>query len=267
MKKFIIQGIWILLLLLPLSAFSQIEIVLRKSFIDSFKHKVSIDSRFKVVHAHVKANPGSKDGDMHIAGTDLKIGLPVVAEIMNAKDQDDAVDLIHANELEETARIRINGVWRIWCEHAGDQIVQEQGATFPPINGTNPDHVFEIHPVLKVKNKSCINSLKTVKGYTYKEAARAFDKYSNVRCKIRAVDDMVSISTAGVGYNYVDFWIQIMDDEQFEVEDGRFVMCRILDEEGEVIYSKMRMVFPKNSEYACSWRTTHQPSSGRLSIE
>src|SRR5215216_3861483 len=112
MKKLTILCIWILLLVFPLSAFSQIEIVLRKSFIDSFKHKVSIDSRFKVVHAHVKANPGSKDGDMHVAGTDLKIGLPVVAEVMNAKNEDDAVALIHENEQEETARIKINGVWR-----------------------------------------------------------------------------------------------------------------------------------------------------------
>lgn len=248
MKQLFRFPLWVLLLVLPFSASSQIDIILRKSFIDSFKHKVSIDSRFKVVHAHAKPNPGSKDGDMHIAGTDTKIGLPVVAEIMNAKDEKEAVNLIHENEQEETKRIKVNGVWRIWCEHAGDEQTQEQGAGFPPIVNTNPDHVFEIHPVLKVKNVDCINSLKTIRGYTYKEATRAFDKYSNVRCKIREVgNDMVSISTAGVGYNYADFWIEIIDDSQFEVEDGRFVICKVVDEEGETIYSKMRMVFPKNS--------------------
>jgi hypothetical protein len=43
-------------------------------------------SNYEVYFAHKSPNPGSKDGDLHFAGFDKKIGLPIVAEIMNAKN-------------------------------------------------------------------------------------------------------------------------------------------------------------------------------------
>jgi hypothetical protein len=45
--------------------------------------------------AHKQLNPASKDGDLHVAGRAPETGLPAVAELMNAKTDPGAVDLIH----------------------------------------------------------------------------------------------------------------------------------------------------------------------------
>src|SRR4026207_2547533 len=78
---------------------SQITITLRKSFIDSFKNKVTITiPNFGIYEAHEHPNSASKDADLHFAGTGKPIGMPMVAEIMNAKGQQSAVDEVHAFE-------------------------------------------------------------------------------------------------------------------------------------------------------------------------
>jgi hypothetical protein len=231
----------------PQNSFSQIEIILRKSFIDSLKNKVTINSNYLVIHSHERPNSPSKDGDLHIAGIASKVGLPVVAEIMNAKYEDNAVNLVHANEGISNP-IVLNGVWRIWCEHAGTEDSQDQGEGFPPIINSNPDHVFEIHPVTQIENYNLIKSLKPISGYKYKDANTAFFRYSGTRCKLTDLGNKVKIETNGVGYNYVEFWIEIIDDQPKVVDDGRFVFCKVLDKEGEIIAQKLRMVFPKDSE-------------------
>ncbi len=245
--KSIPKIIFILLLLsLTGNSFSQINIILRKSFIDSIKNRVTIDADYFVVKMHEHPNPPSKDGDIHIAGYCSRIGLPVVSEIMNARDEDEAVDTLHAYEGKDLS-VQIEGAWRIWCEHSGSD-TQDQGAPIPQIVNTNPDHVFEIHPVTMVKEQNIINSLRAIDGYTYKKADDAFDRYSKAVCKLEDKGDEVVIRTKGVGYNYVGFYIELLDTSQFVTEDGRFLMCSVKDKEGNVIYSKMRMAFPKGSE-------------------
>jgi hypothetical protein len=71
--------------LLPVAAQAQIEITLKKSFIEKYKDRATIEADFFVDKAHKKPDPPSKDGDMRIAGrSPEEIGLPIVAEIMNA---------------------------------------------------------------------------------------------------------------------------------------------------------------------------------------
>ncbi len=243
---FKILGFIALDLFLSRSLSAQIEIQLRKTFIDSLKNKVFIQTEYNVVHTHPKPNPPAKDGDIHIAGLTSNVGLATVAEIMNAASEPTAVKKIH--DVEGTdQKVSITGVWRLWCEHTGES-KQIQGKKIPEIENTNPAHVFEIHPITKLENLDLTRSLKPITGYQYKEASDAFTRYANVRCKIKDKGDMVSIQTVGVGYNYVDFWIEITDSEQKEVDDGRFVFCSVLDKEKEVVCTKMRMVFPKDSQ-------------------
>ncbi|MBI1746789.1 MAG: hypothetical protein HYR55_09400 [Acidobacteria bacterium] len=126
-------GILSLLLLLVFSfpAHAEIQIILKNSFIEQFKNRATIEASYTVVKAHAHPNPPSKDGDMHIAGTAPEVGLPMVAEIMNAAKQSAAVERIH--QVEGTGQaIRLSGVWRLWCEHGGDSR-QEQGGKFPAI--------------------------------------------------------------------------------------------------------------------------------------
>jgi hypothetical protein len=101
---------------------AEIVIHLKKSFVEAYKLKATIEvDAFYIDKAHPKPNPPSKDRDLHIAGRSDTIGIPGVAEIMNAKYEKDAVELVHKLE-NSSALVHLKGIWRIWCEHAGDDI-------------------------------------------------------------------------------------------------------------------------------------------------
>jgi hypothetical protein len=239
------------------SVCGQITITLRKSFIDSFKQKVTIDANYEVYFAHKHANTAANDADLHFAGYDKKIGLPMVAEIMNAKDQDGAVDLIHEKEGkgQPQEKLKIKGVWRLWCEHPGDIEEFKQGKKFE-IEGTNPPHVFEIHPVIMVGSIDVLNSMHRIDGFEYKDAEDAFSRYSNLRSKITRKGKWVSIETNGIGYNYVDFWIKLAQTQKQIVDDGLFVFCTVYksnfnpneEDQDDLISHKIRIVFVKDSD-------------------
>jgi len=228
-------------------SYGQIEITLRKSFIDSLKNRVTISVNYQIVKAHPRPNPASKDGDLHIAGIGKHIGLPMVAEIMNARDYPAALKIVHGYEGAGNT-ITIIGAWRIWCEHAAKGEHQYQGGEFPEIINSNPSHVFEIHPVTKIGVIDLIKSIRPIIGFMYKDADAAFAKYTNTRCKIEPDNKMVKITTYGVGYNYAEFWIGILDTKQKVVEDGRFIYCNVLDNDRKIICERMKMAFPKNTD-------------------
>src|SRR5437660_3106497 len=133
----------VLLLLSASVARADISIVLQNGFIEQYKLRVMIDTAYTVDKAHPRPNPPSKDGDLHVAGRAEEVKLPIVAEIMNAKDDKAAVKIIHDAE-GSGQPVALSGAWRLWCEHGGNS-EQIQGAPLEPFATTNPDHVFEIH--------------------------------------------------------------------------------------------------------------------------
>jgi hypothetical protein len=246
MKKYLV--FLCALVLLCLSALAEIEIKLKRAFIDSYKNKVTIEATdFIVVKAHKKPNSPSKDGDLHVAGMASGVGLPIVAEIMNAASFQSAVDLIHSVEGTNNS-ISLGGIWRIWCEHAGDDS-QIQGDPFT-ITNTNPPHVFQIHPVIRLNSIDVLDSFRPVYGYEYKNAEDAFYRFENTECEIIPDNGFITLITKGVGYNYVDFKIELLEEpyKYRGTEDGRFLFCRVLDLEDEVISQKERMVFVRDSK-------------------
>src|SRR5215470_10531944 len=112
-----LKSIFLYLLLFSATIANCGTLILKKAFVAKFKDRATIDATFFVDHAHKKPNPGAKDGDMHVAGrAPNEIGLPMVAEVMNAKDEKKAVDSIHA--VEGTGKsVEISGAWRLWFEH------------------------------------------------------------------------------------------------------------------------------------------------------
>lgn len=226
---------------------AQIQITLRQSFIDSFKNKVTISADYVIDKAHAHPNPASKDGDMHVAGRAEMVGLPIVAEIMNAKNETTAVNKVHAVEGSDQL-VHITGAWRLWCEHAGED-QQVQGEPLSQFNTTNPPHVFEIHPITRLDNINLLPSLKPIVGFTYKKAEDAMMRYSGTRCQIISnSDNTITIQTSGVGYNYVECKIEILAGDPLITDDGRFVFCKILSIDGEVIAQKIRVAFVKDSD-------------------
>ena len=140
---------------------AEISITLNNSFIEKYKNRATIDSKFVVDQSKGAPNPVSKDGDMHIAARDRQnIGMAAVAELINAKDHLDAVQA--ANEAVGTGQpVPISGAWRICNEHGGDnQFVQ--GKPVAAASTSNPDHVFEIHPVSSIGGLDLRESFKPI---------------------------------------------------------------------------------------------------------
>jgi len=219
---------------------------MKNSFIEKYKNRATIDTSFTIDKAHKKPNSPSKDGDLHIAGRAPEIGLPAVAEIMNAAEKSEAVHVVH--EMEGTGKpIAISGAWRMWCEHGGGS-KQVQGAKLEPFDTSNPDHVFEIHPVTKIGDKSVLDSLHPIEGFRTKEAHDAFSRYENLKARIipEAKKKATTIVTSMAGYNYVEFVLEL-SEEPHEVEDGRMVFASVHDLEGELLVRKRRMVFVKDT--------------------
>jgi hypothetical protein len=221
-----------------------IEITLKREFITMFKNRATIEANFTVDKAHLHPNPPAKDGDMHIAGRAPEIGLATVAEIMNAADQTPSVDRIHAVEGSGNP-IMISGAWRMWCEHGGTS-PQVQGADLQPFTTTNPDHVFEIHPITKIEQTSLSNSFKPIEGYKTKDAHDAFVNYENLPCEITLDGEKVKLLTQMGGYNYVEFILELNDAPQ-PLDDGTSVFAKVRDLEGELLVRNRRMIFVKDT--------------------
>lgn len=221
---------------------AQTQITLRRTFIEKYKNRVTIDATFTVDKAHAHPNPPAKDGDLHVAGRAPEISLPTVAEIINAAADDSAVSLVHAAEGTGTP-IRIAGAWRIWCEHGGGSD-QRQGAPLKSFTTTNPDHVFEIHPITQIGDYPTVTGWTPIEGYDPKAAEDAFERYESKGSKIRINPGgaTVTINTGGLGYNYVRFKI-VLNESPFRVQDGYLVMAQVLDRADELLVRNRRMVF------------------------
>ncbi len=230
----------------PIALHAQIQITVNNSFIEKYKDRVTLEATYTVDKAHPHPNPPKKDGDLHIAGRAPEIGLPTVAEIMNAGSEDSAVALVHAVEGTGTP-IDILGAWRIWCEHGG-QSTQLQGAMLTAFTTTNPEHVFEIHPILRVGGDSIPQSWVPISGYAPKDAEQAFTNYENrpSRISVNAQKSTTTLTTTMAGYNYVEFKM-VVNSPQKEVQDGRFVMAEVLTLDGDLLARNRRMVFAKGT--------------------
>ena len=248
-----------LLLLLPVLAVAEVEIVLKNSFIEAFKNRATINVNYIIDKAHAHPNPPKKDGDMHVAGRADEVGLPIVAEIMNARFHSDAVDLVH--QLEGTGQtVQLSGAWRLWTEHAGIA-KQVQGAPLQPFDTTNPDHVFEIHPVDRLGDINLFASFIPIEGYKPKDAHDAFQAYETLPSQIKANNQnkTTTIVTGMGGYNYVEFILELNEEGTgFEVPGGRFVMAGVRDLDDELLVRNRRMVFVKGTPPELKVRTLNK---------
>ena len=166
---------------------------------------------------------------------------------MNAKEQTSALDAILAVEGSPTKTVKITGAWRLWPEHAGGKD-QVQGATIPAFNTTNPDHVFQVHPIVRVDAIDVRKSLHPIAGFTAKDAERAFLQYENMRCKIIPGDPQTTIMTNMAGFNYVKFLLTLNEDPApLSGGDGTRVMAEVSTLNDELLVRNRRMIFLKDT--------------------
>jgi hypothetical protein len=191
-------------------------VTLQNSFIERYKDRVTAKSDFlvdKLSYIH----PARSDGDIHIAGRSDDLGFVLVAEIMNAKDERPAIDVFR--KAEGTSKpVALTGVWRVWFERGGIE-PQVQGGPMTPAGSSNPDHVFEIHPVTQIDTIPVGQSLRPIEGYEPHDAHRAFLQYERLKCEIIPNPTTTTIKSITAGYNYVEFILEASAAPQ-EVEGG-----------------------------------------------
>jgi hypothetical protein len=221
---------WIFVFLfLPIPfSFADSILELNQSFIDKNKNKLTISVHYTVDAAHKNPNPGAKDGDMHVAGRAPEIGLATVAEIQNAKDVPKAVRAVHDAEGSGQA-ISLSGVWRIWPEHGGDNTHIQQSDAGAPFEGspqTNPPHVFEVHPILKIGDQDLTDTLRPIEDFDAKKATDAFPRYEAASFEITPSEGRVRMRMRMIGFNYIKFLMKVRKRFQRE-EDGEFLSAAI----------------------------------------
>lgn len=255
LRRFQIFLLGALLVANPLTAYADITISLTRGFVKKNKDRATISTTFEVNKFHKRPNrigTGSQDGDVHIAGRDTVVLLPMVAEILNGKRESDTFNFLLG--MSEGQSVPLVGVWRLWFEHPGSED-QIQGAAVPEPDDTNPDHVFEFHPVTKFGNFDCRDSLLPIvdgaKEFRGHPADRAFASYEQRPGTISKTNNGIMITSNQAGFNYVEFKMKLTGNPK-EVSDGFIVLANVFkagasDEEAPLTEQPRRMVFVKGS--------------------
>jgi hypothetical protein len=221
---------------------------LKRDFIKKYKDKVTIALDFAVDQMG-KLHPPRTDGDLHFSGRSDEVGLPIVAEIMNARFEKKAMAAV--KDAQGGAPVKLTGVWRFWGEHAGGGGFT-QGETLEAFTESNPNHVFEVHPVTRLNGMDLLPSLKPIVGYPFKDAHQALLHFENVKFQIKPNDEAgtVTMRTGVTGYNHIKMMLELLEapEKVSDNDDGRFVMCAVRDADGELVARKIRMAFVKDSE-------------------
>jgi hypothetical protein len=228
----------------------QWQITLKNSFIEKYKNRATLSTRYRVIN--YKTHSAAEDGDAHVSGLTEDVGLACVAEIMNVKSFQGALASVKAKKAS-TELVLVTGAWRLWCEHpdavketAGPQI---QDDVIPDFQTTNPNHVFEIHPISRFGDVPLEDSFRPIPNYTPKDARKAFQVYESLPCRIvpDPAHQTTTLFTPKVGYNYVEFVLEVEEDQQFITLDGRIVRCSVLALDGKAVAHNRRMVFVKGT--------------------
>ena len=255
LKRFHICLLLVWLIASPLTAHADITVALTKGFVKKYKDKATIPTTFEVDKHHNTPNPiggGSDDGDVHIAGRDTVVKLPMVAEIINGKRESDTFNFL--KQMSAGQSVPMVGVWRLWFEHPGSED-QVQGDPVALPADTNPDHIFEFHPVAKFANFDCLDSFVPIadqsnefRGYP---ADKAFGSYEQRPGSITATDNAIMIMSNQARYNYAEFEMRLTGKPK-EVADGYIVLANVFNagappSADPLTEQPRRMIFVKGS--------------------
>jgi hypothetical protein len=219
------------------------SVVLKKAWVNKYKDRATIDASFTVDHAHKRPNPAKNDGDMHVAGRSPQdVGLPMVAEVMNAAKPTAAQALTDIHSVEGQAKVvEVDGAWRLWFEHPADS--QTQFANVPPAANTNPDHSFEIHPITKFGSDDLTQTFLPIPGFSPYDAEKAFGAYEKLTITVQSTSSAITLTAKKTGYNYVQFTMRLIGAPKKLDDGGYAVFADVMGADDDAIASKVRMIF------------------------
>jgi hypothetical protein len=227
-----------------------IIIELDNAFIKKYENRATIESEFTIVGLS-KVHPPASDGEVHIGGWADEAGLAAVSEVMNAATTGTEARKVFSKAKDDGKKVTVTGAWRIWCEHGGT--TQQLQAKGPKPSGnlpgapSNPDHVFEIHPVTSVKvgnqTTDAAKAIGPTAGFTPHDATKSFGAYEHLSCQIlERPGDRTRIITEATGFNFTQFVFRF-DEEVHKLDDGHAAIGSVYDTEGELIVRSRRVVF------------------------
>lgn len=229
---------------------------LKSDFVEKYRLRVTVEATMAVDAASSAPKSLSQDADIHIAGRSEEIGLQFVAEPMNAYEAWGAFTL--ANQLATTGgSTSIKGVYRIWPEHGGTHAFTQGAATTADPGNTNPDHIFEVHPLTKFGPYDLTHTIRMIPGdltgtlgYRYRDPEDAFAAYEAKAFTLthNTNDDFYQAELTMVGYNYIAITIKPDFDTVMRVEDGAFINADVEAWDGTDILDDVRMVFVAGTE-------------------
>ena len=189
----------------------------------------------------------------------------MVAEVMNAADNHaSAVTLVDSHEGKNT-QVNVTGAWRLWFEHPASGETQAQDFTNLEVPGnTNPDHCFEIHPIVNFDGQALNSTFHDIAGYEPKDAKTAFSRYEKLTLNLRANASSVTLSSKMIGFNYVLFKMQLRgtakplkanDDNSTDGLQANMDVYEVNADDGdEPLASSVRAIFVANTQPASTVR-------------
>jgi hypothetical protein len=237
---------------------------LKESFVEEYKDRATVTTNFKVDQypaegPHRIVSSGD-DGDIHIAGRDTEIKLPLVVEIMNPRflklSDFDIMKML--GEIPRGGVVSVTGVWRLWFEHPGGEQIMKKGLPAP--KGTNPAHLFEIHPVTNFNGQDTLASLVEIKDYkkgatgelkSYSAApgSTTVPDYECMPSTIVGKNNGITIGSRKAEYNYTELVIELTGKPK-KFEDCFIALANIYDSEEmehRLTPKPRRMIFVKDS--------------------
>ncbi len=251
------------------------EVQLKKKWVETYMDRTSIEADMVIHHSHKQPNrvgEKSEDGDLHFSGESDDVGLPFVAEIVNAAAETPAVNFVKAtakfneDNPDNEKSVRVTGAWRLWFEHPSKSQIQGGDNSFSPDN-TNPNHSFEIHPVslLTPSGQSAfdvtgkivpVEDFKTRKLFVAYDTETAFPYFEGVTIVIKASNSGIAIRSPQLKYNYVKFDVELKQKPK-KVSDGYIALATVVAEnaEEEDLPGQIRLIFVDGSDGAKAMAT------------
>lgn len=239
------------------------EVQLKKKWVETYMDRTSITADMTIHHSHQSPNKvgtGSADGDLHFSGEADIVGLPFVAEIVNAASENSAVAFVKktakANEQapKHETSVPVSGAWRLWFEHPSKQQIQGGNNPFVP-DSTNPSHSFEIHPVSQIAppgqpSLNVRDRIVPVENFTNKtmfeayDAETAFPYFESLTLTIKASATAIAIRSNQLKYNYVKFDFELTQKPK-KVQDGYIALARVVGGSAETadLPGQIRLIF------------------------
>jgi hypothetical protein len=256
-SKKVQAALLIVSMLAPAVIIEGMTLALTRGFVKKYKDKVTITTSLRVDEHHLKPNDVAEDGDIHMAGRDTLVLLPMVAEIPNGRNEKDAMQFLLGTSPGQ--QVDVTGVWRLWFEHpSADGTLQKQGDLVQKPDDSNPKHLFEIHPITRFASFNCLDSFLPIvdnqthptEQYVATPATTAFPHYLGRTLRIWRSSTAIMLNSKKAVYNYTDFFIKLTGKPK-DVGDGFMVFAEISAtknfEEPLLVEGNRRMIFAKDS--------------------